>query len=100
MFKYVETMRRAAFRIMSKTFGTKRKDSGEGIIDQYPLRDLVHLLGFEDLNEAKNACAHYNIAVKEMPLGNGSVDHIDTIFGGPVQDLKNREIHKRAPFFR
>ena len=80
MFKYVETMRRAAFRIMSKTFGTKRKDSGEGINDQYPLRDLVHLLGFEDLNEAKNACAHYNIAVKEMPLGNGSADHIDIIF--------------------
>jgi poly-D-alanine transfer protein DltD len=43
MFNYVETMKKAAFQIMSKTFVTKRKDTGQGYYDHYPLNDLVHL---------------------------------------------------------
>jgi hypothetical protein len=90
MFKYVETMRKAAFRIMSKTFGAKRKDSGEGVYDQYPLSDLVHLLAFEDLDEAKEACRHYNITVKGIPLVDGSNDHIDIIFWRAGKGFKER----------
>ena len=80
MFKYVESMRKAAFRIMARTFGTKRKDSGESVYDQYALRDLVRLLGFEDLDEAREACRHYNITVKEMSIAEGSNETIDIIF--------------------
>ncbi len=80
MFKYVETMRKAAFRIMSRTFGAKKKDTGEGFYDQYPLADLVHLLAFEDLEEARNACNHYNITVEKIPLADGSKEDIDIVF--------------------
>jgi len=80
MFKYVESMRKAAFRIMSKTYGAKKKDDGEGIYDQYPLNDLVHLLCFEDDEEARCACEHYNITVKRLPLEGSSGGHVDIVF--------------------
>jgi len=73
MFNYVEQMRKVAFVIMSKTFGIKGRDTGEGINDQYPLQDLVHLLCFEDSDEAREACQHYNITVKQ-------VEDVDCIF--------------------
>jgi len=73
MFKHVDQMRKIAFRIMAKTFGARRKDTGENFYDQYPLRDLVHLLCFEDADEAREACCHYNITVREVPsAGSGS----------------------------
>lgn len=80
MFKYVETMRKAAFQIMSKTFGTKRKDTGEGVYDHYSLKDLMHLLCFEDLDEAKAACEHYDITVKSMKIGENPDEFKDFVF--------------------
>jgi hypothetical protein len=65
---------------MSKTYGTKKKDTGEGLYDQYLLKDLVHLLCFEDEEEARNACEHYNITVKRLPLESTSREHADIIF--------------------
>jgi hypothetical protein len=65
---------------MSKTFGAKKKGNVEGVNDQYLVKDLVHLLGFEDIDEAKEACRHYNICVKEMSFGDGSNNQIDLIF--------------------
>ena len=80
MFKYVETMRKTAFRIMSRTFGVRRKDTGESIYDHYPLQDLVHLLCFENLEEARNACEHYNITVKSMKVSEDSDQAFDIVF--------------------
>jgi Membrane protein involved in colicin uptake len=91
MFKYVESMRKAAFRIMSKTYGAKKKDSGEGIYDEYPLKDLVHLLCFEDEEEARNACKHYNITVKKLPLEKSSHGHVEIIFWRKSYFLEPRD---------
>lgn len=73
MFKHVELMRKVAFRIMSKTYGAKNKDTGEAMYDQYPLERLVKLLCFEDFTEARQACNHYNIAVKEHQTSSGGI---------------------------
>ena len=63
MFKYVEHMRKVAFQLMYKIFGAR---SGTKVkYDAYPIKDLVHLLCFEDENEAIAACKHYNITVKK-----------------------------------
>ena len=66
---------------MSKTFGARKKDTGEAIYDAYPLNRLVELLCFEDADEARTACRHYNITVKDMkistpsdPLKSGTAD--------------------------
>ena len=79
MFKYVEQMRKAAFRIMSKTFGARMK-TGDGVYDAYPLDELVQLLCFEDTEEAKEACSHYNITVKPVPNPVNPSLCVDTIF--------------------
>lgn len=63
MFKYIEAMRKFAFRIMSKTYGGKSKEN-EAIYDSYVLRDFTILLCFEDDDETRAACKHYNITVK------------------------------------
>ena len=68
MFKHVEMMRKLAFRICSKTYGARKKDTGEPIYDAYPLKKLAHILCFEDLDEARQACKHYNITVKGMKV--------------------------------
>lgn len=68
MFKHVEHMRKKAINIMSKTFGGRSKDKNEAIYDAYPLRDLVRLLCFEDMNEARNACHHFGITVREVKV--------------------------------
>jgi len=57
-----------AFRIMSKTYGAQKRDTGEGLNDSCRLDDLVKLLFFEDLEEATNACKHYNIKVDKVSL--------------------------------
>ena len=57
-----------AIRIMSKTYGTRRKDTGENSYDGYPLKRFRDLLCYEDDNEARNACKHYNITVKAMKV--------------------------------
>jgi hypothetical protein len=72
MFKYVEQMRKAAFRIMAKTYGAKRKDTGEAMYDAYPLKRLAILLCFEDMDEARAACQHYNITVKAEEVSSSS----------------------------
>lgn len=72
-------MRKIAFRVMSKTFGTRKKVSGEGLYDHYPLADLVHLLCFEDIDEARNACEHYNITVEKNPSQDSSGRHSEII---------------------
>jgi len=80
MFKYVEQMRKEAFRIMSKTFGFRKKDTGEGVYDVYPLKDLVRLLCFENLDEAREACQHYNITVKTVPHPSQPNVQLEVIF--------------------
>ena len=65
MFSYVEEMRKWALFLMSKTFGVRRKDDGVGIDDSYQLSSLIHVLCFEDENEARLACAHYGITVSD-----------------------------------
>lgn len=72
MFKHVELMRKVAFRIMSKTYGARKKDSGDPIYDAYPLKTLAKVLCFEDIEEARDACKHYNITVKEMNVRSAS----------------------------
>eukprot|EP00978_Attheya_sp_CCMP212_P003315 scaffold6828_cov53-Attheya_sp.AAC.5 len=67
---------------MSKTFGGRRKD-GKTAYDDYRLTDLVRLLCFEDVNEAKNACKYYNITVKEAPSRarpGQEIEMIETIY--------------------
>ncbi|KAI2510245.1 SAC3/GANP family [Fragilaria crotonensis] len=71
MFKHVEEMRRTAFRVMYTTYGYKKKDT-PAIQDQYPLFTLVRLLCFEDIDEARSACKHYNITTKEVDLASNS----------------------------
>ena len=71
MFKHVEEMRRTAFRVMYTTYGYKKKDT-PAIQDQYPLVTLVRLLCFEDIDEARGACKHYNITTKEVDLASNS----------------------------
>lgn len=67
MFIYVEEMRKIAFQLMSCCFGAKNVQKKIIKYDEYPLKDLVHLLCFEDEDEAFAACKHYNITVKMMP---------------------------------
>ena len=74
-------MRKIAFRIMAKTFGAKSRDTNEALYDSYPLRDLVELLCFEDTDEARAACKHYNITVEETNVrtpndDRGSIEEI------------------------
>jgi hypothetical protein len=64
-------MRKIAFRIMCKTYGAKKKDSGEPIYDAYPLKKLAQVLCFEDTDEARAACSHYNITVKPITIRAG-----------------------------
>lgn len=57
---------------MSKTYGARKKDTGETIYDSYPLQHLRDLLCYEDLDEAREACKHYNITVKPMKVPSSS----------------------------
>jgi hypothetical protein len=79
MFKYVELMRKSAFRIMSKTYGGKSKDANETIHDAYPLKSLARLLCFETLDEAREACRHYNITVKPTKIRSSSGISVEEI---------------------
>ncbi|CAB9505121.1 SAC3 family protein [Seminavis robusta] len=72
MFKHIESMRRIAFRMISKTYGAKRRDTGEPIYDAYPLKKLAEILCFDDLDEARAACKHFNITIKPVQLKPGS----------------------------
>lgn len=56
---------------MYTTYGYKKKDT-PAIQDQYPLFTLVRLLCFEDIDEARSACKHYNITTKEVDLASNS----------------------------
>ncbi|KAL3934587.1 MAG: hypothetical protein SGBAC_009728 [Bacillariaceae sp.] len=53
---------------MSKTYGTRRKDTGESMYDGYPLKRLRGLLCYEDDDEARHACKHYSITVKAIQV--------------------------------
>jgi len=70
MFIHVETMRKRAFKILAKTYGARGKDAT--INDAYPLRTLAKLLCFEDMDEARAACKHYNITVKTKEVQSSS----------------------------
>ena len=56
---------------MCKTVGAKKKDTGEPIYDAYPLKKLAQVLCFEDADEARAACKHYNITVKVCDVRSG-----------------------------
>jgi hypothetical protein len=71
MFKHVEEMRKTAIRVMYSTYGYKRKDA-PAIQDQYPLKTLGRLLCFEDMDEARTTCKHYNITVNEVEMSSSS----------------------------
>lgn len=68
MFKHVASMRKNAIFLMHRTYGGKHKD-GSNIYDTYPLRHLTTLLCFEDDDEARTACRHYNITIKTEENG-------------------------------
>jgi hypothetical protein len=71
MFKHVEHMRKKAFEICNKAYGGRTKD-GDTLYDSYPLRRWEALLCYEDIDEARNACKHYNITVKKQPYKSSS----------------------------
>lgn len=73
-------MRKIAFRIMGKAFGARKKDTGEAIYDAYPLNRLIELLCFEDVDEARVACQHYNITVKQVQVSASQDEVADVIF--------------------
>jgi actin-related protein len=79
MFKHVELMRKVAIKIMHKTFGGKSKEANEAIYDAYPLKDLIRLLCFEDADEARTACQHYNITVKNMKVKTSRGTNVEEI---------------------
>lgn len=85
MFKYVETMRKTAFKIMSRTYGGRSREN-EPIHDAYALKHLTELLCFEDDDETKLACQHFNITVK-------SISGVETIFWkqSPFKEPKDPE---------
>jgi len=64
MFKYVESMRKDALTIMSRTYGAKHKTTGQPFFDSYPLANLVKLLCYEDEDEASTACRRYGLTVE------------------------------------
>ena len=72
MFKHVEEMRKYAIKVMSRTQGAKR--NGEPVYDAYPLKRLAHILCFEDMDEARAACKHYNITVKQMKMSKAETE--------------------------
>lgn len=79
MFKHVELMRKSAFIIMSKTYGGRSREKNEAIYDAYPLKHLARLLCFESLEEAKAACKHYNITVKESTVRTSRGESVEDI---------------------
>lgn len=78
MLKYVELMRKSAFRIMSRTYGGRSKEN-EAIYDAYPLKSLARLLCFETLDEAREACKHYSITVKPTKVRTSSGTSVEEI---------------------
>jgi hypothetical protein len=94
MFKHVAAMRRYAISLMSKTYGGKHKD-GSNIYDEYQLRHLTSLLCFEDDDEARSACRHYNITVKTKGDGSDVVYWKGTLFREPKDPEKGTVIPLR-----
>ncbi len=64
-------MRKKAFEICNKAYGGRTKD-GDTLYDSYPLKRWEALLCYEDIDEARNACKHYNITVKKQPYKSSS----------------------------
>ena len=90
MFKMVEEMRKYAFRVMYKAYGG-RTVNGEAKYDHYPLKRLVQLLNFEDMDEARKACIHYNITVKEYEHESGEISEIIYWKGSKYREAKHPE---------
>jgi len=105
MSKFVEHMRREAFRLMSVTYGMRQKQDQyhreNSINDQYPLDSLTQLLCFEDSNEARETCKWYNITVRnvETRSSTGERQTVEYIFWqdskfvvprGPLKPKKKR----------
>lgn len=91
MFKHVEAMRKTAFRIFAKTYGGRTKD-GEIAYDSYPLRRLTGLLCYEDDDETRAACHHYNITVVEEGRGRETINWKQTPFREPKDPEKGTVI--------
>jgi len=75
MYKYVAQMRKDAIRLMSKSYGNRKRVANStntpelsSVHDSYPLNDFIHLLCFEDMNEARNACKHFNIFLEKVEV--------------------------------
>jgi SAC3/GANP family len=94
MFKHVALMRKFAMYIIHKTFGGKSKE-GIGIHDTYPLKRLTSLLCFEDDEEARAACAHYNITVDKDERGQETIFWKRTSFREPKDPEKGTAIPLR-----
>jgi len=90
MFKHVEEMRKLAFRVMYKAYGG-RTVNGEAKYDHYPLLQLVKILCFEDLDEARNACKHYNIKIKEYERDSGEITELICWKGSKFRERKDPE---------
>ncbi len=73
---------------MGKSFGARKRDTGEAINDAYPLNRLVDLLCFEDLEEARVACHHYNITVKQVQVPTASRDDVAEIIFWRASEFK------------
>jgi SAC3/GANP family len=91
MFKHVAHMRKFAIYIIHKTYGGKSKE-GTGIQDSYPLKRLTSLLCFEDDEESRAACAHYNITVEEDERGKETIFWKRTSFREPKDPEKGNVI--------
>ena len=57
---------------MCRAYGARQKGTDKTIYDQYPLERLVQLLCFEDADEARAACQHYNITVEKINISSSS----------------------------
>ena len=62
MFKHVMDMRKSAIKTMSRSYGGKSRE-GKNHYDKYPLSRLRDMLCFESIEEAREACQHYNVTV-------------------------------------
>lgn len=94
MFKHVEAMRKAAFRICNRAYGGKNREE-EAIHDSYPLQRLTALLCFESDDETRSSCRHYNITVVNDGNGREFISWKGSSFREPKDPDKGTVIYLR-----
>ena len=67
------------YSLVLRSYGGKSKDTNEAIYDAFPLKNLVKLLCFEDEDEARAACKHFNIAVNSVKVRTSSGSRTEEI---------------------